>query len=92
MSLMTQSLLLEAQCARLDGDVDAAIDLLRTVLSQCNHDLQPFSGGYIADGGAPRSKKKSTDPKKLITTSHMRRVAAYQLALLLLQRSGRRLQ
>mmetsp|Transcript_29427 Transcript_29427/g.59191 ORF Transcript_29427/g.59191 Transcript_29427/m.59191 type:complete len:539 (+) Transcript_29427:196-1812(+) len=48
--------------------------------------------GILLTGVHRAVKKKSTDPKKLITTSHMRRVAAYQLALLLLQRSGRRLQ
>ncbi|KAL7461897.1 hypothetical protein ACHAXS_002302, partial [Conticribra weissflogii] len=100
MSLMTQSLLLEAQSARLDGDMDAAISLLRAVLSQCNHDLQPISGGDFVGGdfvggSTSRRDKEITGhraPKKLLTTSHLRRVAAYQLALLLLQRSGRRLQ
>lgn len=70
MSHMTESLLLESQSLRLEGDIDASINLLRIVLSQCTSDIE-------------------ADSSALTTTRKMRQMAAYQLALLLLQRSGR---
>lgn len=82
MSGMTQSLLLEAQSLRLDGDLDASIDLLRVVLTQCNSDVDSaVEDDDCADGGGSIAT--------LQTTQRLRRVAVYQLALLLLQRSGR---
>ncbi|KAK1742533.1 hypothetical protein QTG54_007098 [Skeletonema marinoi] len=38
MSLMTQSLLMEAQSLRLEGDMDGSIAILRVVISNCNAD------------------------------------------------------
>ena len=72
MSFMTESLLLEAQSLRLEGDLDAAIDTLRTVLSQRNSDIRKSEDQYV--------------PK---IVWQMRQMGSYQLALLLLQRSGR---
>ena len=76
MSLMTENLLLQAQSLRLEGEMDAAIDLLRVVISQCNSDLQHI------DSSREESHSK--------TTRQLRQMASYQLALLLLQRSGRK--
>ena len=73
MSSMTESLLLEAQNLHLDGDHDGSIHLLRIVISQCNSDI-------AAAGGAKSSKDIAW---------RMRQMAAYQLALSLLQRRGR---
>ena len=81
MSLMTESLLLEAQSLRLEGDIDASIDLLKTVLSQCNSDLVPRQQNHTT--------RSTTNADKVHNTGQLRQVAAYQLALLLLQRSGR---
>ena len=88
MSLMTENLLLQAQRLRLDGDIDTSIDLLRVVVKQCNSDLQ-------------KNEKRSTDDvngnssingeeSNSIIVLQIRETAAYQLVLLLLQRSGRR--
>ena len=73
MSSMTESLLLEAQTLRLEGDHDGSIHLLRTVISQCNSDI-------AAAGDA----KSTTEIAR-----RMRQVAVYQLTLMLLQRCGR---
>ena len=70
MSLMTQTLLMEAQSIRLEGDVDGSIALLRVVLSQCNAD----------------AFQEHASNKKL--TRQLWQMASYQLALLLLQKSG----
>ncbi|KAL7478040.1 hypothetical protein ACHAW6_003826 [Cyclotella cf. meneghiniana] len=72
MSFMTESLLLEAQTLRLHGDIDASIHILRTVLAQCNADID-----------CP------TNEDAIETTNQLRQMGAYQLAVLLLQRSGR---
>ena len=78
MSLMTENLLLQAQSLRLEGDLDTAIDLLRVVVSQCNSDLQQTDS---------REETNSMNNK---TTNQLRQMASYQLALHLLQRSGRK--
>ena len=85
MSLMTESLLLEAQSLRLEGDIDTSIDLLKTVVSQCNSDLASQQN-HTTDGNGDRS---TTNADTVHNTRQLRQVAAYQLALLLLQRSGR---
>ena len=92
MSLMTENLLLHAQSLREEGDMDASIDLLRVVIAQCN-----------SDGHKARQRTKERDRHRLIddnyvegdildvgTIGQIRQMAAYQLALLLLQRSGRK--
>ncbi|KAL7552256.1 hypothetical protein ACHAWF_015491 [Thalassiosira exigua] len=106
MSLMTESLLLQAQSLRLEGELDASIDLLRTVLSQCASDLRARRDGRAAasrdgdggggDGGGDADDLRGCDG--VGGPSHfdddvargLGRTAAYQLALLLLQRDGRR--
>ena len=72
MSLMTQSLLMEAQSLRLEGDIDGSIALLRVVVSQCVDD-------------ANREGHHASNELHL----KMWQMASYQLALLLLQKSGR---
>lgn len=67
-SLMSQSLLMEAQSLRAEGDLNGSIALLRVVISQCNAD---------ADRG------------RLLANNELWRMASYQLAVLLLQNSGR---
>lgn len=80
MSSMTESLLLTAQKLRLEGDLSASISLLRTVLSQCNSDV--FNTKV-------NDNMKNMVESNIKKTWQMRQMAAYQLALLLLQRSGR---
>ena len=85
---MTENLLLHAQSLREDGDIDASIDLLRVVILQCNLDIdvrnekdaRPLQISDINVEG---------DIIDVETTGQLRQMAAYQLALLLLQRSGR---
>ncbi|KAL7438153.1 hypothetical protein ACHAXH_008410 [Discostella pseudostelligera] len=92
MSLMTENLLLHAQSLREEGDMDASIDLLRVVIAQCN-----------SDGHKARQRTIERDRHRLIddnyvegdildvgTIGQIRQMSAYQLALLLLQRSGRK--
>lgn len=73
MSLMTQSLLMEAQSLRLERDIDGSIAVLRVVILNCN-----------ADAG----EKATTDTEHQMT-HQLREMASYQLALLLLQTGGR---
>ena len=73
---MTESLLLQAQSLRLKGDMNGSIDLLRIVLSQCNSDLRVVG-------------ERSARSMDTTTTRKIRQMASYQLALLLLQISGR---
>jgi hypothetical protein len=84
MSLMTESLLLEAQSLRLEGDMHTSIDLLRTVLSQCDSDIKAAASAAL-DGA--ECEVIAADTIKAVW--RMRQLAAYQLALLLLQRDGR---
>jgi len=102
MSLMTENLLLQAQTLRLDGDIDTSIDLLRVVVKQCNADLQIDEKKSTADDvdGEEDEKKSTADDvastnecrleSDSIVVLQLREMAAYQLAVLLLQRSGRR--
>ena len=90
MSLMTENLLLQAQRLRLDGDIDTSIDLLRIVVKQCNSDLQideKRSTDDVDDNSSTSECKLESDS---LVVLQLRETAAYQLALLLLQRSGRR--
>ena len=64
---------MEAQSLRLEGDIDGSIAVLRIVVSNCNAD---------ADEGA------AVDAKHQMT-HQLWAMASYQLALLLLQTSGR---
>ena len=91
---MSESLLLQAQSLRLEGELDTSVDLLRVVLSQCNSDLR----GKDEEGEAGRTDESRSNQQQLqqespgvATTRRLRNVAAYQLALLLLQRSGRQI-
>ena len=86
---MTENLLLQAQRLRLDGDIDTSIDLLRVVEKQCNSDLQKNDGKSTADDGIDNSSIDGEESNSIIVLQ-LRETAAYQLALLLLQRSGRR--
>ena len=88
MSLMTENLLLQAQSLRLDGDIDTSIDLLRVVVKQCNADLQEKDEKRSTDDVIGNSSKG--EESNSIIVLQLRETAAYQLALLLLQRSGRR--
>ncbi len=83
---MTENLLLHAESLREDGDLDASIELLRVVISQCNSDARK----------GEEERYRVTDENNVEgsiqyvkTTRKLRQTAAYQLALLLLQRSGR---
>ena len=69
---MTQSLLMEAQSLRLEGDIEGSIALLRVVVSQCVDD-------------ANREGHHASNELHL----KIWQMASYQLALLLLQKSGR---
>ena len=86
MSLMTENLLLHAQSLREDGDLDASIDLLRVVISQCNSDARKGEEARyrVADTHNAEGRIQHVN-----TIEKIRQTAAYQLALLLLQRSGR---
>mmetsp|Transcript_17420 Transcript_17420/g.36745 ORF Transcript_17420/g.36745 Transcript_17420/m.36745 type:complete len:581 (-) Transcript_17420:147-1889(-) len=94
MSLMTESLLLEAQSLRSEGEHDDSIDLLRTVLSQCNSDLRRLAQRGVLHGTiddackSDGSEMNAEQATTLITTRQLRQTAAYQLALQLLQRAG----
>jgi hypothetical protein len=70
---MSQSLLMEAQSLRLEGDIDGSIALLRVVISQCDADVDN-------DGTAAEKHRM---------THELWQMASYQLSLLLLQKSGR---
>ena len=84
---LTENLLLQAQSLRLDGDIDTSIDLLLIVVKQCNADLPIDEKKSTGDGNSSTSGYSlETDS----TVLRLRETAAYQLALLLLQRSGRR--
>ncbi|KAL3790172.1 hypothetical protein ACHAWO_012954 [Cyclotella atomus] len=90
MSFMTESLLLQAQSLRLDGDIHTSIHLLRTVLSQCNSDIQAAAASSVAATAADGGEDIAADiAMKMKAVCRMRQMAAYQLALLLLQRHGR---
>ena len=85
---MTENLLLHAQSLREDGDIDASIELLRVVILQCNLDLDARN----EKDARPRKVSDNNVEGDIIdveTTGQLRQMAAYQLALLLLQRSGR---
>merc|ERR1712194_417711 len=87
MSLMTQSLLLQAQSLRLEGESDASIDLLRIVLSQCDADLR--SVHHTDDDDNSDDCSHPQRQHIMDTTRQINQMGSYQLALLLLQRSGR---
>lgn len=90
MSLMTENLLLHAQSLREEGELDASIDLLRVVISQCNSDAQKEKEENIRHRVANGSSSVISDNLYAETTiEKLLQTAAYQLALLLLQRSGR---
>jgi hypothetical protein len=89
MSLMTENLLLQAQTLRIEGVIDASIDLLRVVISQCNSDLQHTDGNSGDNDDQSSAVEDEGESKSNTTTKHLRQMASYQLALLLLQRSGR---
>lgn len=94
MSLMTENLLLHAQSLREEGDMDASIDLLRVVVTQCNTDALKVARQQAIE----RDRHRLTDGNNSVeggildggTIGQLRQMAAYQLALLLLQRSGRK--
>lgn len=91
---MTENLLLHAQSLREEGDMDASIDLLRVVVTQCNTDALKVARQQAIE----RDRHRLTDGNNSVeggildggTIGQLRQMAAYQLALLLLQRSGRK--
>ena len=71
MSLMTENLLLQAQTLRIEGIIDASIDLLRVVISQCNSDLQ-HTDGISGDNDGQNSAVDDEDESKSNTTTKLR--------------------
>ena len=69
-----ENLIMGAQDSRVEGDMDSSIAMLRMALNQCNKELRNSDG-------CPTSRA---------VVLRMRQMGAYQLAMLLLQRDGRR--
>lgn len=70
---------MEAQSLRLEGDIDGSIALLRVVISQCNADCNADIDSN--EGTAVDAQHRMTH--------ELWQMASYQLAFLLLQKSGR---
>jgi len=78
---MIENLILAGQDSRVEGDVDSSIAMLRMALNQCNKELKEKE---------PRNSESSICPTFRAVVGRMRNMGAYQLAMLLLQRDGRR--
>ncbi|EJK45339.1 hypothetical protein THAOC_36054, partial [Thalassiosira oceanica] len=76
---MIENLILAGQDSRVEGDVNSSIAMLRMALNQCNKELKE-----------PRNSESSICPTSRAVVVRMRNLGAYQLAMLLLQRDGRR--